>query len=325
MDFNEAFPTSSVSYGKISDKLLKESIISSGSRGFNLILTGTSKIGYVRGRVYEIFGNEGCGKTTLLLEAIADCQKHGGKAMFVDAEHALNWDYARKLKVKIEELKGGEPTSGEEAFEMIEWGVNEKFNLIGVDSVAAMTPIEEIEGNFNAVQMGAHARLMGKGLRKINSMMNSKTETVIIYLNQIRYKIGVSYGSPETRPGGQALKFFTTGGIVDLRDPRADKITEGGSEIGKKVTAKTKKCKFAAPFQKCVIPILYGQGIDKLRDLMEALKKSGNAEFTNATITIKGRPRMNVSNFRDKLKKDSDFRKKIMDMVVPVLIIETED
>ncbi len=314
-EFKERFGESAVDFSKVKSNI-GDSFISIGSRALNLSLTGHSEVGIVKRRIYEIYGPEGTGKTTLALEAIASCQRNGGRAMMVDAEHQLDPIYAKKLGVKLHLLDLGEPDSGEEAFDMIEWGIEQGEDLIVIDSVSAMTPTAEIEGEMGDAHMGLQARLMGQGLRRITSKLKAGVPTAIIFINQIRMKIGVMFGNPETRSGGFALKFFASI-TIDLRTPRMKKIVESKEEIGKVIVAKTIKNKLYPPFKKCNVYLTYGKGIDKGKDLIEALVQVGAAEGSKkrSTVKIKGFNQMNRDTFVFKMKKDKEFSKKIKSML----------
>jgi len=306
-EFKKRFGESAIDFASISRSDIKESFISSGSRSLNRTITGATNIGIVRSRIYELFGTEGSGKTTITLEAIVSCQRKKGKPMFIDAEHALDTDYAENIGVDFKKLEVGQPDSGEEAFEMIIWGIENKFDLIVGDSVAAFVPIAEIEGDMDQDFMGLHARLMGKGLRKVVMKLGKRNPTSIIFINQIRSKIGVMYGNPETTPGGRALKFFAAVRL-DLRDPRKQKEVEAGEEVGKAVNAKTVKNKIYAPFKKCKIHLSYGHGIDKEKDLVQVLVDMEAATATKKTINLKGFKKMNHSTFVNKIKTNKKFK-----------------
>jgi len=304
-----------VSFEDLTKKVVKNSIISSGSRVLNQILTKTTNIGYIRGRIYEIFGPEGCGKTTLMLEAAADCCKKGSKGVIVDAEHAINLEYAKELGVDFAKIELYEPYTGEDIFEIIIDSVNKGVDFIGIDSVAAMVPTSEFEAGMDQEQMGAHARMIGKGLRKLMPLMKRDTAATIIFINQLRVKIGVAYGNPETRPGGFALKYLASGASIDVRSARSEARKLDGKEIGKFLIVKTVKNKYNSPFMRCRIPLTYGKGLDKLLDLAQYLKNEGFCEFSEKTITIKGYPRMNIEVFRERMNQDKQFNKKILGLI----------
>lgn len=242
--------------------------IPTGSISLNLAL-GVG--GVPRGRVIEIFGPESSGKTTLALHILAEAQKRGGQAVFIDAEHALDPEYARKIGVNVDNLLISQPDSGEQALQIVETMVRSgDVDVAVVDSVAALTPKAEIVGEMGEFQVGLQARLMSSALRKLSSIV-SKTNTLVIFLNQTRMKIGIRFGNPETTPGGLALKFYSSVRI-DLR--RIAQIKHGDEIIGNRVRAKIVKNKVAAPFKMAEFDIYYNEGISYLGDLINtALKK----------------------------------------------------
>ncbi len=228
--------------------------------------------GVPRGRVIEIFGPESSGKTTLALHILAEAQKAGGNGAFVDAEHALDPDYARKIGVNIDDLLISQPDSGEQALQIVETLVKSgQADVIVVDSVAALVPQAEINGEMGEFQIGLQARLMSQALRKLSGII-SKTKTVVIFLNQTRMKIGIMFGNPETTPGGLALKFYASVRI-DLR--RIAQIKHGEDIIGSRVKAKIVKNKVAPPFKTTEFDIIYNEGISYLADLLNLGIKSG--------------------------------------------------
>jgi recombination protein RecA len=231
--------------------------------------------GLPRGRIIEIFGPESSGKTTLSLQAIAEAQKKGGICAFIDAEHALDPEYAKKLGVNIAELLVSQPDTGEQALEIVESLVRSgKIDVIVVDSVAALTPKDEIEGDMGQSHVGKQARLMSQALRKLTAIVG-KTKTVVIFINQIRMQIGVMFGNPETTPGGKALKFYTSVRI-DIR--RIAQIKKGDEVMGGRHRVKIVKNKVAAPFRTTEFDMLYGEGISKEGEALALGEKLGLVE-----------------------------------------------
>src|SRR5215468_943837 len=241
--------------------------------------------GYPRGRVVEIFGNESSGKTTLALHAIAQVQAQGGVAAFMDAEHALDVSYARKLGVRIEELLISQPDTGEQALEITEQLVRSgAVDLVVVDSVAALVPKAEIDGDMGDAHMGVQARLMSQAMRKLTGAV-SRSGTCIIFINQIRMKIGVAFGNPETTTGGNALKFYAS---VRLEIRRAGNLKEGESVIGTRAKVKVVKNKLAPPFQESEFDILYGTGISRGGEVLDLGVQLGLVEKSGSYFSIRG-------------------------------------
>jgi recombination protein RecA len=269
-------------------------------------------LGVPRGRIVEIYGPEASGKTTLAQHIIAEVQKAGGIAAFVDAEHALDPDYARKIGVNVDELLISQPDAGEQALDIVETLVRSNaVDVVVVDSVAALTPKAEIEGEMGDSHMGLQARLMSQALRKLTAII-SKTKTVVIFINQTRQKIGVMYGNPETTTGGVALKFYSS---IRIEVRRSAQIKMGERIIGNRVKVKIVKNKVAAPFRTCEFDIMYNEGISLGGDLLDAatefgiIRKAGNSYSygeeklgmgrENAKLGLRERPEL-LSQIREK-------------------------
>ena len=288
------------------DKSMDVETVSTGSLGLDIAL-GVG--GLPRGRVVEIYGPESSGKTTLALHTIAEAQKTGGICAFVDAEHALDPVYARKLGVNVDELLISQPDTGEQALEIADTLVRSgAIDVLVVDSVAALVPRAELEGEMGDVQPGSQARLMSQALRKLTSSI-SKSRTMVIFINQIRMKIGVMYGSPETTSGGNALKFYAS---VRLDIRRIGAIKERDEVVGNQTRVKVVKNKLAPPFKQVEFDIMYGEGVSKVGELVDLGVKAGVVEKSGAWYSYDsqriGQGRENAKVF---LKDNPDVAAKI--------------
>ncbi len=284
--------------------------ISTGSLALDIAL-GIG--GLPRGRVAEIYGPEGSGKTTVCLSVIANAQKEGGMAAFIDAEHAMDPTYARKLGVDVDNLLVSQPDTGEQALEIAEMLVRSgALDVIVIDSVAALVPRAEIEGEMGDQHVGLQARLMSQALRKLTGAIK-KTNTLVLFTNQIRMKIGVMFGNPETTSGGNALKFYAS---VRLDIRRIGGITEGEKVTGSRVRVKVVKNKVSPPFKKCEFDILYGEGISREGDLIDLGVEAGVIQKSGAWFSYGeerlGQGRENVRVF---LKENADLRDRIQNEV----------
>ncbi len=280
-------------------KKVRVDAVSTGSFSLDLAL-GVG--GLPRGRIVEIYGPESSGKTTLALNVVAQAQKKGGKAAFIDAEHALDPEYAEKLGVKVKELIISQPDNGEEALNILESLVRSEMIAVAVvDSVAALTPKAEIEGDMGDLHIGRQARLMSQALRKLTAIA-AKTDTLIIFINQIRMKIGIMFGNPETTPGGQALKFYSSV-RVDIR--RIAQIKKGDEVVGNRVKAKIVKNKVAAPFRVSEFDISYGEGISYEADVVNTALKYNVVSKTGSTYYFEEHKLgVGLENAKNALKED---------------------
>ncbi len=308
------------SYGKgtimrMGDSVIEDvPVIPSGSISLDLAL-GVG--GYPRGRIIEIFGPESSGKTTLAIHAIAEVQKMGGIAAFIDAEHAFDRFYAEKLGVNIEELLISQPDNGEQALEIADQLIRSSaIDIVVIDSVAALTPKSEIEGEMGENKLGLQARLMSQALRKLTASI-SKTNTSCIFINQLREKIGVMFGNPETTTGGNALKFYSS---IRLDIRRISQLKNGEEVVGNQTRVRVVKNKVAPPFRKAEFDIMYGEGISKIGEIIdlgvdnEIVKKSGSWFSYGETKLGQGR-----ETVKDLLKDNPDLAEEIETKIVDAL------
>ena len=272
--------------------------------------------GYPKGRIIEIFGPESSGKTTLALHAIAECQKQGGRAAFIDAEHAIDPVYAKNLGVNIDDLILSQPDSGEQALEIAEMLANSgAIDLLIVDSVAALVPQAELDGEMSDNSVGMQARLMSKAMRKLAGILNKK-ECAIIFINQLREKVGVMYGNPETTSGGRALKFYAS---IRLDIRRTEAIKTGSDVTGNTCRIKVVKNKVSPPFKQCEIDIIYGQGISKESEILDRavelgiIKKSGSWFEYEGNKIAQGR-----DSAKEYIKSNEDVKEKLLAQIKEV-------
>ncbi len=257
-------------------------VVSSGSLTLDIAL-GVG--GYPKGRIIEIYGPESSGKTTFALQAIAEVQKNGGRAAFIDAEHALDPVYAKNLGVNINELLLSQPDTGEQALEICDALVkSDAIDIVVIDSVAALVPQAEIEGEMGDSHVGLQARLMSQALRKLSGTI-SKTNTIAIFINQLREKVGVLFGNPETTPGGRALKFYST---IRLDVRRGEQIKNGDNVIGNKTNVKVVKNKVAPPFKTAAVEIMYGEGVSREAEVLDLASEIGIVDKSGAWYAYKG-------------------------------------
>ena len=270
--------------------------------------------GYPKGRIIEIYGPESSGKTTFALHAIAECQARGGRAAFVDAEHAIDPVYAKNLGVNTDELILSQPDNGEQALEIVQMlAQSNAIDIIVVDSVAALVPQAEIEGEMGDAQVGLQARLMSKAMRKLAGILN-KSECTIIFINQLREKVGIVYGNPETTTGGRALKFYAS---IRIEIRRGEAIKVGSDIVGNAVNVKVVKNKVAPPFKTCKVDVIFGQGISKYGEAVDLGVQSGYVKKAGSWYEINGE---RIGQGRDTaieyLKQHDDVYKAVVDSIM---------
>ena len=311
MDIEKQFGKGAVM--KLGDNEHREiDVVSSGSISLDVAL-GIG--GYPKGRIIEIFGPESSGKTTFALHAIAEIQKKGGRAAFIDAEHALDPQYAAKIGVNINDLLLSQPDNGEQALEICEALVRSgAIGIIVIDSVAALVPQAEIEGEMGDSHVGLQARLMSQALRKLSGIIN-KTNTVCIFINQLREKVGVMFGNPEVTPGGRALKFYSS---IRLEIRKGEQIKLGNDIVGNKTNVKVVKNKMAPPFKTCTLEIAYGEGISKTGEVVDLATDANIIEKSGAWYSYNGEKigqgRENVKELLKNNKKlYEELEKKVRD------------
>ena len=305
LDIEKQFGKGSVM--KLGDNEHREiDVISSGSLSLDIAL-GIG--GYPKGRVIEIFGPESSGKTTFALHAIAESQKQGGTAAFIDAEHSLDPQYAAKLGVNINELLLSQPDNGEQALEIAEALVRSgAVSIVVIDSVAALVPQAEIEGEMGDSHIGLQARLMSQALRKLSGVIN-KTNTTAIFINQLREKVGIIFGNPETTPGGRALKFYSS---IRLDIRKGESIKLGNDVVGNKTNIKVVKNKMAPPFKTSTIEIMYGEGVSKEGELVDLGANANILEKSGAWYAYKGEKiGQGKENVKEYLKKNPKVSQEI--------------
>ena len=291
-------------------KNMEIDVVPSGSISLDIAL-GVG--GYPKGRIIEIYGPESSGKTTFALHAIAEVQKTGGRAAFIDAEHSLDPVYASNLGVNIDELLLSQPDTGEQALEICDALVkSEAVSIIVIDSVAALVPQAEIDGEMGDSHVGLQARLMSQALRKLSGSIN-KTNTIVIFINQLREKVGVMFGNPETTPGGKALKYYSS---VRLDIRRGEQIKNGTDVIGNKTNIKVVKNKVAPPFKSCVVDIMYGEGVSQEGELTDLAVDANIIEKSGAWYSYKGEKlAQGRENVKLLFKSNPEFRNEIDELV----------
>lgn len=305
LDIEKQFGKGSIM--KLGDsKHMEVDVCSSGSLSLDIAL-GIG--GYPKGRIIEIFGPESSGKTTFALHAIAESQKNGGRAAFIDAEHALDPAYAKNLGVNINELLLSQPDTGEQALEICEALVrSEAVSIVVIDSVAALVPQAEIDGEMGDSHVGLQARLMSQALRKLSGTIN-KTKTTVIFINQLREKVGIMFGNPETTPGGRALKFYSS---VRLDVRRSEQLKIGENVIGNKTSIKVVKNKVAPPFKSATVDIMYGEGVSKEGELIDLASSANIIDKSGAWFAYKGEKLgQGKENVKILLKENKELAKEI--------------
>ena len=306
---------------KLGERGLKNiDVVSSGSLKLDLAL-GVG--GYPKGRIVEIYGPESSGKTTFALHAIAEVQKAGGKAAFIDAEHALDPVYAKKLGVNINDLLLSQPDTGEQALEICEALVkSEAISIIVIDSVAALVPQAEIEGEMGDSHVGLQARLMSQALRKLSGAIN-KTNTICIFINQLREKVGVMFGNPETTTGGRALKFYST---IRLDVRRAEQIKVGNDILGNRTVIKVVKNKVAPPFKTAEVEIMYGEGVSREGEIVDIASDINIIEKSGAWYSYNGEKiGQGKENVKTLLKENTKLKEELENKIREHFEIKKED
>lgn len=309
----------------------KGAIMKLGQTAFNVEAISTGSIGLdmalgiggvPKGRIVEIFGPESSGKTTVALHVVAQAQKNGGEAAFIDVEHALDPKYAKALGVDIDSLLVSQPDTGEQALEIAEALVRSgAIDIVVIDSVAAMVPRQEIEGEMGDSHVGLQARLMSQALRKLTGIV-SKTNCVVIFINQLREKVGVMYGNPETTPGGRALKFYSS---VRLEIRRVESLKNGTEIIGNRTRCKVVKNKVAPPFKDTEFDIMYGQGISREGEIVDMGVKLGVINKSGAWFSYKDLRWQGRDNVREHLRKDENLMKELDSIIRDKLTKKDEE
>lgn len=299
---------------------LNVDVVSSGCLSLDIAL-GVG--GYPKGRIIEIYGPESSGKTTFALQAIAEHQKNGGRAAFIDAEHALDPVYAKNLGVNLEELLLSQPDTGEQALEICDALVKSNaISIVVIDSVAALVPQAEIDGEMGDSHVGLQARLMSQALRKLNGTI-SKTNTTVIFINQLREKVGIMFGNPETTTGGRALKFYSS---IRLEIRKKEQLKLGDGVVGNRTTIKVVKNKVAPPFRSCEVDIMYGEGVSREGEIVDLASEAGIMEKTGAWYSYNGEKLgQGKENVKMMLKENTELRDELEEKVREYYQISTKD